>query len=229
MPWKALVNDSNWTPLEHSGGGLLFLTNISLIFVGFANWNITNDSRLDAQINVDNGELIDINNYFTFEGTPSIFEYTDEGIASDHVIDGGAENQEGYIVVPFQIDVASGKISDHIGLGTTSLKIETILINKNEISDFFNLCSVAESKLAIGTSGVFSDSEYKNVSLSNSPSNNELSSLFQLDFSSYKELKKVYFSVMYSVSFTTANFKSAFSSSNGMFEFSFRAGGVFNE
>lgn len=125
--------------------------------------------------------------------------------------------------------MASGKISDHIGLGTTFLKIETILINKNEISDFFNLCSVAESKLAIGTSGVFSDSEYKNVSLSNSPSNNELSSLFQLDFSSYKELKKVYFSVMYSVSFTTANFKSAFSSSNGMFEFSFRAGGVFNE
>lgn len=210
-------------------GGLLFLSNISLISVGFSAWSIGAVTTGEAQINVSAADLIDINNYFVFEGTPSVFEYTSEGIANDHVIDSSLENQEGYISIPFQIDVKSGKIADHMGEGTSSLKLRTILIDKNDSLDFFGLCSITESKLAANVSATFNESDYTIVSTDNPSLNKELTSTFAFSSFPYSNMQKAYFSVRYKVSFTTANFKSAYSSASGSFKFSFKAGGVFNE
>ena len=174
-------------------------------------------------------DLIDINNYFVFEGTPSVFEYTSEGIANDHVIDPSLKNQEGYISIPFQIDVKSGKIADHMGEGMTSLKLRTVLVDKNDSFDFFGSCSITESKLAANVSNTFDESNYTFISSDNPSSNKELTSTFDFSSFPYMNVQKAYFSVRYKVSFTTANFKSAYSSINGRFKFSFKAGGVFDE
>lgn len=210
-------------------GGVLLLSNLSLVSIGFSAWSIGAVTTAEAEINVGAADLIDINNYFVFEGSPSVFEYTSEGIANDHVIDSSLTNQEGYISIPFQIDVKSGKIADHMGEGASSLKLRTILVDKNESLDFFSLCSITESKLAINASGEFEDSDYSLVSLENPSSNKELTSTFDFSSFPYTNEKKACFSVRYKVSFTTANFKSAYSSANGSFKFSFKAGGIFNE
>ena len=210
-------------------GGVLLLSNLSLVSIGFSAWSIGAVTTAEAEINVSAADLIDINNYFVFEGTPSVFEYTNEGIANDHVIDSSLKNQEGYISIPFQIDVKSGKIADHMGEGASSLKLRTILVDKNENLDFFSLCSITESKLASNASGEFEDSDYSLVSLENPSLNKELTSTFDFSSFPYMNEKKACFSVRYKVSFTTANFKSAYSSAGGSFKFSFKAGGVFNE
>lgn len=210
-------------------GGVLLLSNLSLVSIGFSAWSIGAVTTAEAQINVSAADLIDINNYFVFEGTPSVFEYTSEGIANDHVIDSSLENQEGYISVPFQIDVKSGKIADHMGEGTTSLKLRTVLVDKNDSLDFFGACSITESKLAANVSNMFEESDYAFISFDNPSSNKELTSTFDFPSFPYMNVQKAYFSVRYKVSFTTTNFKSAYSSVSGSFKFSFKAGGVFNE
>lgn len=210
-------------------GGVLLLSNLSLVSIGFSAWSIGTVTTGEAEINVSAADLIDINNYFVFEGSPSVFEYTSEGIANDHVIDSSLKNQEGYISIPFQIDVKSGKIADHMGEGASSLKLRTILVDKNDSLDFFSLCSITESKLATNVSDTFIETDYTLVSSENPSSNKELTSTFDFSTFPYANMQKAYFSVRYKVSFTTANFKSAYSSASGSFKFSFKAGGVFNE
>lgn len=122
-----------------------------------------------------------------------------------------------------------GKIADHMGEGASSLKLRTILVNKNDSLEFFSLCSITESKLATNVSGTFNESDYTLVSSDNPSSNKELTSTFDFSSFPYMNEQKAYFSVRYKVSFTTANFQSAYSSANGSFKFSFKAGGVFNE
>lgn len=204
-------------------GGVLLLSNLSLVSIGFSAWSIGTVTTGEAEINVSAADLIDINNYFVFEGTPSVFEYTSEGIANDHVIDSSLKNQEGYISIPFQIDVKSRKIADHMGEGASSLKLRTILVDKNDSLDFFGSCSITESKLATNVSGAFDDSDYSFVSINNPFSNKELTSTFDFSSFPYMNEQKAYFSVRYKVSFTTANFKSAYSSAKGSFKFSFKA------
>lgn len=210
-------------------GGVLLLSNLSLVSIGFSAWSIGTVTTGEAEINVSAADLIDINNYFVFEGSPNVFEYTSEGIANDHVIDSSLNNQEGYISIPFQIDVKSGKIADHMGKEASSLKLRTILVDKNDNLDFFGSCSITESKLATNVSGTFNESDYTLVSSDNPSSNKELTSTFDFSSFPYMNEQKAYFSVRYKMFFTTANFKSAYSSANGSFKFSFKAGGVFNE
>lgn len=214
---------------QRLAGGVLLLSNLPLVSIGFSAWSIGAVTTGEAEINVSAADLIDINNYFVFEGSPSVFEYTSEGIANDHVIDSSLKNQEGYISIPFQIDVKSGKIADHMGEGVSSLKLRTILVDKNDSLDFFRLCSITESKLATNVSDTFIETDYTLVSSENLSSNKELTSTFDFSIFPYANMQKAYFSVRYKVSFTTANFKSAYSSASGSFKFSFKAGGVFNE
>lgn len=49
-----------------SFGGLLFLSNISLISIGFASWTIGGAISADAEIKVTVEDLVDLNSYFDF-------------------------------------------------------------------------------------------------------------------------------------------------------------------
>lgn len=211
------------------GGGLLFLSNISLISIGFSVWSIGGVTAGEAQISVTVDDLIDINQYFEFGGSPKFFDYTSDGIANDYVVDASAETQEGYIEIPFQINVKSGKIADHLAEGAASLRIKTVLVDKNENLDFFSFCTIAEAKLASSSTGSFAEADFKYASPSNSSASKELTSTFDLSQFDYLSATKAFFSVRYKVTFVTSDFKSAYSSAGGSFRFSFKAGGVFDE
>lgn len=103
------------------------------------------------------------------------------------------------------------------------------MVDKNDSLDFFGSCSITESKLAANVSNTFEESDYAFISSENPSSNKELASTFDFSSFPYMNVQKAYFCVRYKVSFTTANFKSAYSSVSGSFKFSFKAGGVFNE
>lgn len=136
-------------------GGVLFLSNISLISIGFSAWSIVGAASAEAQIQVSAADVIDLNQYFTFVDSPTIFEYTSEGIVNDYTVDTSAKNQEGYIKIPFRIDVKSGKIRDHLGTGATGFTLGTILIDKTTydetttFSDVFFCCNSFGSEIGL--------------------------------------------------------------------------------
>lgn len=209
-------------------GGLLFLSNISLISIGFSAWSIGGVTSAEAQIQVSAADVIDLNQYFIFVDSPTFFEYTSDGIVNDYVVDTAAKTQEGYIKVPFRIDVKTGKIRDHLASGATGFKLGTTLVDKNTGFDFFSVASAPEVKLACKNSNSFSDSDFSNVSSSNTAANKELNSTFDLNSFPYLDLSKAYFVASYKISFTTDNFKSAYNSASGSFRFSFKVGGIFD-
>lgn len=71
--------------------GVLFLSNISLISIGFSAWSISGAASTEAQIQVSAADVIDLNQYFTFIESPTIFECTSEGIVNDYTIDTSAK------------------------------------------------------------------------------------------------------------------------------------------
>lgn len=183
----------------------------------------------EAQINVSVVDLIDLNQYFLFVDSPTIFEYTSTGLVKDHAI--SSTTLDGYIEIPFRIDVKGGKIRDHLSSDRTGFSLGTILVDRNQNLDLFSVCSTTEIKLALSnTTNGFSDTDYKIVSPSNVASNKELSSSFDLSAFPYLDESLVYFSVRYKVVFNVADFKKDVYDklSNGSFRFSFKAGGSFN-
>lgn len=211
-----------------SFGGLLFLSNISLISIGFSAWSIVGAASAEAQIQVSAADVIDLNQYFTFVDSPTIFECTSEGIANDHVVNTTSKTQEGYIQIPFRINVGNGKISDHIAEGSTGFTLGTTLVDKNAGLDFFSVASVSEVKLACNDSNSFAESDYSFNPLSINASNKELNSSFDLTSFSYLDRSQVYFVARYKVTFTASAYKSAYSSVGGNFKFSFKVGGIFD-
>ncbi len=214
---------------KHSinAGGVLLFANFLLASVGFSAWAIAESVETGIKANAD--DIIDLNQYFSFPKDPTIFEYTSDGIARDNVIDPSTATQEGFIEIPFQLDVKTGKIGDHLNKDATSLTLKTILVDKNSGLDFFSACTVSQSKLALNSTGTFSDSDYAYSSTSNPSANKELTSTFELSPFAYVDKTKAFFSVKYQLSFATATFQSAYSSAGGSFRFSFKAGGVFDE
>lgn len=208
--------------------GVLFLSNISLISISFSAWSISGATSAEAQIQVSAADVIDLNQYFTFIESPTIFECTSEGIVNDYTVDTSAKNQEGYIKIPFRIDVKSGKISDHLESGAKGFTLGTTLIDKNSSLDFFSVASVTETKLAYKDSNSITEADFSNLGLSNTPANRELSSTFDLTSFPYLNQTKAFFEVSYKISIKTSNFQSAYSSVNGSFHFSFKVGGIFD-
>lgn len=210
------------------GGGLLFLSNISLISIGFSAWTIGGATNAEAEIKVSVDDVIDLNQYFTFVDSPTIFECTSDGIANDHVVNTTADTQEGYIQIPFRINVGSGKISEHLADGAKGFTLGTTLVDKNSSVDFFSVAIVSDVRLACKDSNSFAESDYSYVSPSNVASNKELNSTFDLTTFSYLDKNQVYFVARYKVSFATSAYKTAYSSAGGAFKFSFKVGGIFD-
>lgn len=183
----------------------------------------------EAQIQVGAADVIDLNQYFTFVDSPTIFEYTSNGLVKDHAI--SSATLDGYIEIPFRIDVKGGKISDHLSSNRAGFTLGTVLVDRNQNLDLFSVCSTTDVKLAISnsTSG-FSETDYTVVSQSNAAANKELSSSFDLSTFPYLDESLVYFSVRYKVNFNVTDFKRDVYDklSNGSFRFSFKAGGIFD-
>lgn len=137
---------------------------------------------------------------------------------------------EGYIEVPFRIDVGDGKIKEHLPRNATGFDLGTVLVDKNLNLDLFSVCVATEVRLAISdTSNSFSETDYTVASQSNEAVNKELSSRFDLSAFPYLNESLVYFSVRYKINFNVTNFKTdVFDKlNNGSFRFSFKVGGIF--
>lgn len=211
-------------------GGLLFLGSASLICIGFSAWSIGKAVTGDGNLNVEADGLVDINQYFTFEGTPIVFEYTENGIVQDHIYNPSAPAKEGTICIPFQIDVKSGTIGEHLSEGATGFNLRTILVDKNKNLDLFSVSSIINAKLSFNLTNQFDDASYTVSSISNNATNKESISDFDLSDFEFLSAKKVFFSVKYTIQFSTTDFKTEVYDklAGGSFRFSFKAGGVFN-
>lgn len=119
--------------------GVLFLSNISLISIGFSAWSIVGAASAETQIQVSAADVIDLNQYFTFVDSPAIFEYTSNGLVKDHAI--SSATLDGYIEIPFRIDIKGGKIRDHLSSNRTGFTLGTVLVDRNQNLDLFSVCS----------------------------------------------------------------------------------------
>lgn len=126
------------------GGGLLFLSNISLISIGFSSWSIGGAVSAEAEIKVSvDADVIDINSYINYENA-EIFDFCRDGVVKDDVIIPGKDSSgnavnNADILVTFKINLPSqnDKISNHINKGADSFNLETTFLNK--CASFTNL------------------------------------------------------------------------------------------
>lgn len=131
--------------------GILLLSNLSLISIGFSAWNIGAVTTTEAQINVSATGIVDVNNYINY-GTATVFNYCRDGIISNDTI-----VNEGDVVVNFTINLndSNDRIANHLD-GAASFSLATTFTNG-----------------AIDVSGMFS-SYLDSVTLSASASQNEV-------------------------------------------------------
>ena len=115
-------------------GGVLFLSNISLISIGFSAWSIGGVTAGEAQVNVTAAGLVDVNNYINY-GTATIFDYCKDGIVLNDTI-----VTEGDVIVNFTINLndSNDKIANHLD-GAISFLLSTTFTNGSEdVSEIFS-------------------------------------------------------------------------------------------
>lgn len=114
-------------------GGLLFLTNLSLVLTGFSSWSIGPLNNPEANLDITTGKVIDINNYIKY-GNADIFEFCKDGVIKDDTL-----VTSGDIIINFSIEVpANEKILDHLPENTNSISIVTNFINKTDVPAVYN-------------------------------------------------------------------------------------------
>lgn len=79
-------------------GGVLLLSNISLVSIGFAAWSMGSVAAVEAQLDVSAADLIDLNKLFEIQ-TPQMFSYGSYGIIRDETI-----VSDGYVHFPVLIN-----------------------------------------------------------------------------------------------------------------------------
>lgn len=78
-------------------GGVLLLSNISLVSIGFSAWSIGASGVGEAQLDVSAADLIDLNQLFEIQ-TPRMFSYGSYGVIRDETI-----VSDGYVHFPVLI------------------------------------------------------------------------------------------------------------------------------
>lgn len=114
--------------------GILLLSNLSLISIGFSAWNIGAVTTAEAQINVSATGIVDVNNYINY-GTATVFNYCRDGIISNDTI-----VTEGDVVVNFKINLndSSDRIANHLD-GAASFSLATTFTNgSKDVSGIFS-------------------------------------------------------------------------------------------
>ncbi len=179
-------------------------------------------------------DVIDINQHFSFEGSPEVFDYASDGFVYNDVIDPSVIN-EGNVTFPFQLDVGSDKISDHLPTGASNLTLRVVLLDKNPNLSLFSVCEVTEAKLSVNIK-----ENIRQYSLVSSVSKTDAEGKYsQWDFpfdDSYLSQPKVFFAVRYTLRFTVNSSAEGNSFSfkadvydkldEGLFKFSLKAGVV---
>lgn len=124
-------------------GGVLFLSNLSLISIGFSAWSIVGAASAEVEIKVSAADVIDINSYINYENA-EIFDFCRDGVVKDDVIIPGKDSSgnsvnNADILVTFKINLPSqnDKISNHINKGADSFNLKTTFLNK--CASFTNL------------------------------------------------------------------------------------------
>ena len=79
-------------------GGVLLLSNLSLVSIGFSAWSIGAVTTAEAEINVSAADLIELNKLFEIQ-TPRMFSYGSYGIIRDETI-----VSDGYVHFPVLIN-----------------------------------------------------------------------------------------------------------------------------
>ena len=113
-------------------GGLLFLSNISLISIGFSAWSIGGVTSAEAQIQVSAADVIDLKNIFQIQ-KPEMFQYCPYGIVRDETL-----VSNGYIYFPLVIN-------------TSDENFNNLLSSDNSLSFDFEITNNS-------TFGIFNDS-----------------------------------------------------------------------
>ena len=85
--------------------GVLFLSNISLISIGFSAWSISGAASEEAQIQVSAADVIDLKNIFQIQ-KPEMFKYCPYGIVRDETL-----VSDGYIFFPLVINTSDEDFS----------------------------------------------------------------------------------------------------------------------
>lgn len=115
-------------------GGVLLLSNLSLVSIGFSAWSIGAVTTGEAQINVSAAGIVDVNSYINY-GTATVFDYCRDGIVLD-----GTIVTHGDIIVNFTINLndSNDKIANHLD-GAASFLLATTFTNGSEdVSGIFS-------------------------------------------------------------------------------------------
>lgn len=190
-----------------SFGGLLFLSNISLISIGFASWTIGGAISADAEIKVTVEDLVDLNSYFDFQGETSLFSYCSDGIIEDQTI-----VNHGNLCIPFQINVLDRTTLKEHWKEEWPFIISTTLVDSNKSLDFFSSCDITSAKVYLSNSSLVDSKTSSLESLdcvqysgSITGANKELKLLFNFSnnakIDAYLSGSYLSFYVVYSVSF----------------------------
>ena len=113
------------------GGGLLFLSNVSLISIGFSAWSIGGAASAEAQIQVSAADVIDLQNIFQIQ-KPEMFQYSPYGIVQDETF------------------VSNGNIYFPLIINTSDEGFSRLLSAENTLSFDFEIVNT-------GTFGIFND------------------------------------------------------------------------
>ena len=110
--------------------GLLFLSNISLISIGFSAWSISGGAAsAEAQIQVSAADVIDLKNIFQIQ-KPEMFQYCPYGIVRDETL-----VSDGYIFFPLVINTSDEDFSKLLS-SDNSLSFDFEIINNSTFGIF---------------------------------------------------------------------------------------------
>lgn len=143
------------------GGGLLLLSNISLISVGFSAWSIGTVGSAEIPITVAVEDVIDINRYIHYSNEADIFEFCRDGIMSDGMI---VPNGDAIVNFEVVLDDASDKMRNHLSDGASSISIKTSFITGNIsfLAPYLDSVSLSVSDIGFSDSFAFTSSDNQN-------------------------------------------------------------------
>ena len=135
-------------------GGVLLLSNISLISIGFSAWSIGGVTTGEAQINVSAAGIVDVNNYINY-GTATIFDYCKDGIVQNDTI-----VSEGDVIVNFSINLndSNDRIANHLD-GAASFLLSMTFANGSE--DVVGIFSTYLDSVTLSASTSQNDINYR--------------------------------------------------------------------
>lgn len=214
-------------------GGLLLVSSLSLISVGFSAWKINSNEKLNRQdslnVNAD-GQYSDINKYVKYDKIQG-FEFCQDGLVKAVFDDqnnliGNTIVSYGEVRVLFSIQTED-LIKDHLFKDATAFTMSAYLYDQSNAFISGNSDTLFSSyfKSDLVKAGVSKDSATYDYSAKVNTSFSANCCKISFDVSEYLDQKAVYFAVKYPFSFPTEKFKETIYDKlpGNKFKFSFKA------